>query len=56
MALEGLCGVSPNLGFGRTQDNQEEIENYFFNNSGNISCHTQLALPPLRDVSDFCKS
>ncbi|XP_015929159.1 proteasome subunit beta type-5 [Parasteatoda tepidariorum] len=49
MALESLCGVSSNFGFGQRKQNEEDIENFVTKYCGNLTCPTQLALPPFRD-------
>ncbi|GFU22471.1 proteasome subunit beta type-5 [Nephila pilipes] len=55
MALEALCGVSPNYGFGQRAENENDILNFISKNSANLSCHTQLALPPVRSPIDAFK-
>ncbi|KAF8782716.1 proteasome subunit beta type-5-like [Argiope bruennichi] len=55
MALEALCGVSTNFGFGQKSENENDILNFISKNSANLSCHTQLALPPVRAPSEAFK-
>ncbi|GBM06168.1 Proteasome subunit beta type-8 [Araneus ventricosus] len=55
MALEALCGISANFGFGQKSENENDILNFINKHSANLSCHTQLALPPVRDPSEAFK-
>ncbi|GIY24988.1 proteasome subunit beta type-5 [Caerostris extrusa] len=55
MALEALCGISSNFGFGQTAENENDVMNLVSKNTANLSCHTQLALPPVRDPAEAFK-
>ncbi|CAL1265654.1 unnamed protein product [Larinioides sclopetarius] len=55
MALEAVCGISSNFGFGQKSENENDILNFINKHSANLSCHTQLALPPVRDPSEAFK-
>jgi len=49
MALESLCRVSSNFGFGKASTAEDEIKNLSEMYFGNLRSHTQLALPPFND-------
>ncbi|GIX94125.1 proteasome subunit beta type-5 [Caerostris darwini] len=55
MALEALCGIPSNFGFGQTAENENDVMNLVSKNTANLSCHTQLALPPVRDPAEAFK-
>ncbi|XP_035217068.1 proteasome subunit beta type-8-like, partial [Stegodyphus dumicola] len=51
MALESLCGVPRNFGFGQKSETEDDLLNYVDKSCGNLFRHTELALPPLNDPS-----
>ncbi|XP_054719998.1 LOW QUALITY PROTEIN: proteasome subunit beta type-5-like [Uloborus diversus] len=51
MALEALCGISHNFGFGKKTESENDINNFIQKSCGNLSIHSQLALPPFNDIS-----